>query len=515
MAQVWADIQALNPTEPERELISACKRGKTCNLGDDRPADTSPADASPERTIRAEILRYLILGGCADCPVHEFGVRLSGAYIKGELDLSFAAARGSTALIACRFEKPVSAMQARFAALILSGSVLPGLNAQGAEVKGGVFLDGDFTAKGEVSLFGVVIGVQLSCSGGTFDNPQGFALNAEGVEVKGDVFLDGGFTAKGEVSLSGSIIGGQLSCSDGTFENLQGPALNAEGAEVNGGIFLNKVNIQAGVFSLIEAYTRVLVDDPENWPSKGKLMLDGFTYDRIHSVTDSSQRLKWLARSVMSEGEFRPQPYTQLAQVLRRMGHNREAQDVMAERERLIRKYARRRAIITTSDGTCCRCLRRTRGWLAYPFAWLLDYLLRLVVGYGYKPFRSLWALMALWGIAAALGYYAWQAGAVVPNSSVILTSPGWQELAQLSNPAAEWVKAGAAGQDWETFNPIAWGFDVVVPIPLWQTEAWAPSPIRGVYGSLAWWGRWMLAVSGWVVAALAAAAFTGIIRRD
>lgn len=93
MAQVWADIQALNPTEPERELISACRSGKACNLGDDRPADESP-----ERTIRAEILRYLILGGCADCPVHEFGVRLSGAYIKGELDLSFAAARGPTVL---------------------------------------------------------------------------------------------------------------------------------------------------------------------------------------------------------------------------------------------------------------------------------------------------------------------------------------------------------------------------------------------------------------------------------
>ena len=200
MARTWAEIEALVPTEAEQKLIEACKAGKPCVLGKRRPDAPDPA-----RVIRVEILRYLILGGCDECRVHEWGVQLVGAWIDGELDLSFAVV-GAIGLRKCRFAHPVTALSARFHFLNLNGSLLPSLNVQGVEVKGGVFLKTGFKAEGEVSLSGAWIGVQLGCTGGSFFNADGHALNAQGVEVKGSVFLDDGFKSKGVVSLGSGPI---------------------------------------------------------------------------------------------------------------------------------------------------------------------------------------------------------------------------------------------------------------------------------------------------------------------
>jgi len=56
----------------------------------------------------------------------------------------------------------------------------------------------------------------------------------------------------------------------------------------------------------------------------------------------------------------------------------------------------------------------------------------------------------------------------------------------------------------------------VVIPIiDFGQTGAWAPSTTRGPWGERLWWARWILSALGWIVAALGAAAVTGIIRKD
>ena len=62
-------------TEPERHLIDSCRDGVACILDD----GTRPEGPDPARTIRAGLLRYLILGGCDGCRVAEKGVQLRGA----------------------------------------------------------------------------------------------------------------------------------------------------------------------------------------------------------------------------------------------------------------------------------------------------------------------------------------------------------------------------------------------------------------------------------------------------
>lgn len=221
-------------TAPEHKLIAACRDGKVCKLGDGK----RPEGPDPERNIRADLLRWLIVCGCANCMTHEQGVQLVGAYITGQLDVSFATAKGLTLLTRCRFSKSIEALQTRFELLNLADSSLPSLNAQGAEVKGDVFLRDGFKATGEVSLSGASIGGNFDCFDGCFSNKGGEALNAEKAEVKGGVFLNNGFEAIGEVRLLGASIGGQLDCSDGCCSNENGHALNAQRLHVTEASFL-------------------------------------------------------------------------------------------------------------------------------------------------------------------------------------------------------------------------------------------------------------------------------------
>jgi hypothetical protein len=120
----------------------------------------------------------------------------------------------------------------------------------------------------------------------------------------------------------------------------------------------------------------------------------------------------------------------------------------------------------------------------------------------------------------------AWTEGSMAPNNDLVAASAGWQEVLArdcvpdhapgcLGNPAAYWNGVDGPGLDWESFNALAYGADVVIPVlELGQTRSWSPSKDRGPWGHTLWWARWILMAAGWVVTALGAAAATGIIQR-
>jgi hypothetical protein len=601
-----------NLNEAEQALIEACKAGDGCILGDGK----LPKPGDKSREIRAELLRFLILGGCEECAISE-GVRLTGAVITGQLDLSFQTAKGQIVLGNCRFAEAFEALQLYCPLLNLGGSLLPGLNAQGMEAKGPVFLRSGFHASGEVSLSGALIGGQLDCSRGRFENPGGHALNAENIDVKdsvflrdsffasgevrlsgaqiggqltcikgkfenpdgfalnaqnidinesvflrdgfhasgevrlsdaqiggqlscikgkfenpdgdalnaaninvkGAVFLRDGFHATGEVSLTGALIGGQLACRKGKFENPDGDALNAQKMRVIGSFFWRNVTIPTGKVTLASAHVGDLVDDLPSWPERERLNLDGFTYDRITAAsTNATERLQWLARGTIWQGEFFPQPYVQLAKVLREMGHERDERNVLLELNRLSRQHDRKRAVLEP-DGEKKTGFHWAVSSIANLLRWLWDIAQRASIGYGLKPWRSLYVLAVLFTITATVAHYSWQEGSFAPNSGPILASKAWQDVATspvIANPAERWSAKGGPGQDWESFNAFAYAADVVIPIiEFGQTPAWAPSTERGPVGWHLWWLRWVMSTLGWIVTALAAAAVTGIIKRD
>src|SRR5262249_45438535 len=80
-----------------------------------------------------------------------------------------------------------------------------------------------------------------------------------------------------------------------------------------------------------------LLDDERSWPTTGKLLIDGLTYDHIGADTplgadtprDSASRLRWLR---LQPG-FHPQPYKQLATFLRENGDETGSLRILAAKE--------------------------------------------------------------------------------------------------------------------------------------------------------------------------------------
>lgn len=76
-----ADFAPLLPAE--EKLRAACARGEPCKLG-----DTVPDKASEANRVRAEFVRFLLLGEDEETPVHESGVHLEGAWFEEALKLT-------------------------------------------------------------------------------------------------------------------------------------------------------------------------------------------------------------------------------------------------------------------------------------------------------------------------------------------------------------------------------------------------------------------------------------------
>lgn len=196
------------------------------------------------------------------------------------------------------------------------------------------------------------------------------------------------------------------------------------------GFIWRQVTAPEGIVDLNGAHVGDLVDDMQSWPPAGRLTLHGFTYDRISGApTDAPQRLRWLAKGSSWNGEFFPQPYTQLAKVLRDMGHDAEARKVLAERERLLYRE-KSTTHWTLHNGNVKEGIPMVT---THYFTILWSWLLRGIVGYGHAPFRSVIALVLLWAGAAIFAHLAWEEGSFAPNSGPVLLSAEWQGFAALA----------------------------------------------------------------------------------
>jgi hypothetical protein len=277
--RTWADIEAARAagelTSAEEKLITCCQSGKKCIL-----SKAPPETPNPEYKVGANLLRYLITGGDSGDPMHDIGVWLGGAYVAGPLDLDFARAKGATSLVHCFFENKISATNSNLKTLNLHAS---------------------FLAKG---------------------------LDAQGANIADNVNLTKTLIATGTVNFAGAKIGGQLACEEGCFPRYQGIALNLQNTQATD-LFWRKMNEIGGRVDLSGAHFDTLTDDPESWERVTDLSLNGLTYTHITNPGDTAKRLEWLGKGHEMNGEFSPQPYTQLAKVLRDMGHDHGARQVL------------------------------------------------------------------------------------------------------------------------------------------------------------------------------------------
>jgi sRNA-binding regulator protein Hfq len=219
----------------EAVLLQACADGEVATLDRKRPTDKSA-----ENTVRASFIRFMALGGDDEAPIHEQGVHLMGAWIEGELNLNGTVTPTNLSLRHSHFEAIPLFEDSEIAGILsLDGSLVPGVNADRAVIKGSVFLSNGFTSTGSVRLLGAQIGNDLECQEAKLDGNGGNSLSADRAVIKGSVFLSKRFTATGSVRLLGAQIGSDLECQGAKLDGNGGHSLSVERAVIKGNVFLS------------------------------------------------------------------------------------------------------------------------------------------------------------------------------------------------------------------------------------------------------------------------------------
>lgn len=274
-------------SEPERLLWQAFARGAWVDLRTGDPAGDEPQGASrwgPERVIRAEVIRALLLGAGEAEPGQVPAVRLRGAMITGRLDLMGATVSHALVCDYCCFTEKPRLVDSSVQTVRITGSLLPGLNAarmrlsgildlRGSQIPGMIRLE-QARVDGQVCLSRAEIGADgtpaaVAASGLAADG----GIDAVGLRADGPVVLENatvaravnlsearitapgqqalilsravvgrldarGIAVEGEIRMHNTRIGASMVLAGARLDNPGDVALNAGGLSVAGGVFL-------------------------------------------------------------------------------------------------------------------------------------------------------------------------------------------------------------------------------------------------------------------------------------
>ncbi|WP_371483264.1 oxidoreductase [Kitasatospora sp. NBC_00315] len=486
--------------EGERLVRDAFPVGATVDLGD---------RAEPERTVRAGVLRALLLGGREGGAATGGALRLVGARISGQLDLAGARVEHELLLQRCELEQQVLLRGASLRSTGFLGCRIPGLDgwlvtvdgnlffedsvidgrltltrahvigelrlsgvrltatellgpdpadpdraaatwalwAGGLELDGGCFARHGFTVRGGLRLVGAKFNGGLFMEGALIDNTGGDALSGDDLTASTMVLSDG-FTARGAIRLPGATVRSRFSLAGAV---LDGDETALDGSRLTAGeLRLTPASVPKGMVDLHEAQVAVLHDNELSWPSDSRL--DGLVYNSLQSDApgpgSTTRRLGWL----QALPGYSPQPYEQLASWYRKTGDDEAARRVLLAKQ------------------------RRRRGTLS-PLGRAWGRLLDATVGYGYRP---------------------WQAGIWLLGLTVLGTT-----VFSAGSPAA--VQSGQSAP----FSPLIYTLDLLLPVGgFGQRTAW-------YWTGLHQWLGYGLIAAGWVLTTALLAGMSRSLNRQ
>jgi hypothetical protein len=509
-------------TAVEQGLWEAFRLGELYDLRTGIPERDDPAADrfwGPDRTVRAEVIAKLLLDGPQAASGRVSCVKLSGAQISGQLNLSGGTVVPYVELHDCRFEQQVLLAECNFTTLRMVRCAIPRLEAARLHTSGDLHLP-QCTIEGGIRLTDAHIGTDLLLNQITLRKDRhGRALAADGLNVAQDVEAEL-IEATGEISLRSARIGGRLSLRGSRLHNPYGRyALNAArvtvehtlylsagyvgtggsgggtpplgvrtrrfssdgGVRLDDGRFGNAVIIHQARFRLTGGQQLSLrrIQTPElrltlDQPPTGTISLAGA---RVGNLTDS--RTCWpdaggLDLTGFAYGSLSPEgPFPLRARIAWLAAatpeYSPEPYEHLSAALRASGEDADAREVLLAKQ-------RRRRETL--PVAGKLwGYLQDVTVGYGYRPGRA-----AIW--MALL----WACGAIF--------------FAAHGRPAP--VDDGAF-PDW---SPSLFALDLLLPvINLGQDNAWR------LIGS-AQWAAAVLTILGWILATTVAAGASRLLRR-
>ncbi|MFJ9024335.1 membrane-associated oxidoreductase [Streptomyces sp. NPDC102259] len=454
---------------------------------------TQGEEDGPERSVRAAVLRALLLNGPRE-PGEIAALKVVGARVTGLLDLRQAVVDSMFRLVHCRFDEVPRLVGAQLSYISLRDSELPGLDASHARIDGGLrltrcrihgpvhlsraqisgalYLDGaevtatdpaqpvlqlnqisiddDLCARGLrtqglIRLDGASVTGSIDLEDAELNNPGAQVLSAESLDV-GANLLGRRLRAHGRIDLRGSRVPGRVDLLRSRLSNPGGTALRASSCVI-GELWLRDGDPIQGRLNLRRAEVGQLQLEPEMLPDQVRLL--DLTYTFLTPHEPAERRLPMLERD---DGAFDPHAYEQLTAAYRRTGDDRAARVVQLAKQ------------------------RRHRGTLPwYGRAW--GHLQDAAVGYGFRPLRAAGWLLSLLAVGSIV-----YAGHHPPP-----------------------LKAGEA----PAFNPVFYTLDLLLPvISFGQESAFAP---RGWYQSLSY----VLIVTGWILASTVVAGVTRTVSRQ
>jgi hypothetical protein len=225
----------------EKELLDSCRKNVQKISSKPRPSAVTVGNK-----VRAEFIRFLLLGGDQSTPVQEKGIILSGAWVEGRLSLSSEKIRFGFIFFNCHFDEPVNftdvevAGSVRFSGCEFPRVIAPGLNCSGT------FSMLDCVIKDSINILNAKIGNDAKFSGSVVGKGSGLVLSANAVSINGDLFFGKNFKSNGAVSLTGAKIGGSILGEACSLTSKQGNCLFCDRIEVAGGVFFSQAELEGG-----------------------------------------------------------------------------------------------------------------------------------------------------------------------------------------------------------------------------------------------------------------------------
>ncbi len=548
----------------EQEIIATLRSGDFDRLGGEA-AGSLPDAGDATRAVRADLLRFLLLGGEEGTRPHEKGIRVQGAWVTGTLDLEGCRIPRDIGLKKCRLDAAPILRSAIIDSVFLDGSIMPGLDADRIEARGTISLRGAVIS-GAVLVQGGRIGGNLDCNGVKIDASKDHAIHAEDLDVYG-VLLRGA-VIKGSICLSGARLSGDVDAFNLRITSDDKPAIDAGAIETRGSVVLRSAHIEgtlrlvsarissdlilknailsnpgqaalqlnngvilgvlmlngrakvSGVLDLTGATIGTIHDTIAAWPEAGDLLLNRCLYQAIaEGPVDARTRLSWLALQTPERwGEdFWPQPYEHLAKVFRDLGHDEHARSVLIAKERLQRRARRRRAPN--------RIWRIVLG--------ITDGVLAVTLLYGRQPLLVFAWLFFFWLMGVGVFQYAERIRAIMPNSPVVLRSLEWtlcglhrsqsrflittrQEMSGLAaegQTQLDCFKNQFEATGYPRYNPWMFSLETLFPIlEIGQKAFWRPDSSQpGGAFVIAFF--YFQSLIGWALSLLAVAGFSGLVK--
>jgi hypothetical protein len=427
---------------------------------DGHPGQEAEPSVQPMECVPADYVRRAIIAHLEGKRLIRSGIQTTSTCFTGDLHLENLEIDFPLFFIRCVFEGAIYGGGAKTKTLSFTGSTLrQGADLRNVRIDGHLFLRGPFEAAGPLILRDMKIEGTLDLRGGRF---------LYGAEVP-----TGPFVAAANSDCLGLSRAEATALLWGRHPPRGTGAHRAEVAELGpqGLITLRDLKVRSFRHDLKES------DGLKTWPERGKLVLDGFTYERIDDAPLEGL-LQWLRlqdkdqADPLERKEARaergrtgviplPAPYFQLASVLEKQGRKDDATRIRAQvRRNDVESYG------------------QPRRFLAQAFFWPVDY--------GVSPSRALGLMLGL--LVAFLASIAWlnASGQMAPAADGLLRDPCYYGVATCGEDLGPWQHVRLATSppvtrhlppDYPALSPLEYGLEAFVPVfDFGQHQHWEPA---------------------------------------